>query len=355
MKKLLCLVCAVLMFCTTFTACTHKCDHDWETVTVAPTCSAVGYDTMTCKLCGEIVITNETARLDHTTDAIYCFDDADHWYSCTVCDAVVDKVSHTPDGEGVCTVCQIPTSVTPGIIYEISQDGTYADVIGYEGTAAKLRIAKEYNGVPVRNIRARAFLDNETITSVAIPDSVTYIGEYAFARCPNLLSVVISDGVTFIGEGAFASSGLTSVVIPDSVTTLGYVAFFGCKDLTSAVVGDGVVCLNSTFGCCSNLASVVIGDSVDSIQGSSFLSCVSLTSIVIPEGVRHVWDGAFHNCSNLESITLPNSLEKIWDGAFDDCGNIAHVYYNGPKPAMVKKAFRYARSVTFHFGEAAAE
>ncbi len=353
MKKLLCLVCAVLMFCSTLVACGDKCDHDWETVTVAPTCSAVGYDTMTCKLCGEIVNTNETARLDHTTDAIYCFDDADHWYSCTVCDAVVDKVSHTPDGEGVCTVCQIPTSVTPGIIYELSEDGTYADVIGYEGTAAKVRIAKEYNGVPVRNIRKHAFSDNQTITSVAIPDSVTYIDEYAFARCPNLLSVVIPDGVTFIGEGAFKNSGLTSVVIPDSVTTLATGVFFECKSLTSAVIGDGVLSLSSTFGCCSNLTSVVIGDSVDQIGSGSFLSCVSLTSIVIPEGVRHVWDGAFRFCSSLESITLPNSLEKIWDGAFDNCYSLAHVYYNGDKQAMVKKAF--LPKITYHFNEAPEE
>ncbi|MDY6408366.1 MAG: leucine-rich repeat domain-containing protein, partial [Prevotella sp.] len=51
------------------------------------------------------------------------------------------------------------------------------------------------------------------LTSVAIPNSVTTIGEYAFFGC----------------------SGLTSVIIPNSVTTIGEYAFDGCSGLTSVI------------------------------------------------------------------------------------------------------------------------
>ena len=41
----------------------------------------------------------------------------------------------------------------------------------------------------------------------------------------NETNVIIPDSVTIIGEWAFAGNNLTSVVIPDSVTTIGNGAF----------------------------------------------------------------------------------------------------------------------------------
>lgn len=41
----------------------------------------------------------------------------------------------------------------------------------------------------------------------------------------NLTSVVIPNSVTSIGEYAFASSGLTSITIPNSVISIGSAAF----------------------------------------------------------------------------------------------------------------------------------
>ena len=62
-----------------------------------------------------------------------------------------------------------------------------------------------------------------------IPNSVTNIGDYAFADCESLTSVRIPNSVTCIGDGAFTFCyGLTSVVIPNSVTCIGDDAFSYC-------------------------------------------------------------------------------------------------------------------------------
>ena len=72
------------------------------------------------------------------------------------------------------------------------------------------------------------------MTSVTIPDSVTYIGISAFEWCTGLTSVTIPDSVTYIGISAFEwCTGLTSVTISESVTSIERKAFSGCSGLTT--------------------------------------------------------------------------------------------------------------------------
>ena len=280
------------------------CNHIWNTVTTSPTCSKGGYDTMTCLLCDKSVKVNETASTPHTYAPIYSIDNNYHWYKCTGCTAAKDKELHTLDDEDVCTVCQLPVSSTPGVVYGVSTDGTYAEVIDYTGTATKVKIAEEYEGLPVKEIYDSAFYDNDNITSVVIPDSVTSIGTVAFYSCDSLTSVVIPDSVTSIGWGAFYNcTSLTSVVIGDSVTSIGFVTFYSCSSLTSVVIGDSVTSIdNAAFSYCSSLTSVVIGDSVTSIGEWAFAHCTSLTSVVIPDSVTSIGKLAFDNSSALTDV-----------------------------------------------------
>ena len=68
------------------------------------------------------------------------------------------------------------------------------------------------------------------LTSVTIPNSVTWIGYSAFKDCSGLTSVTIPNSVTSIGNGAFYKcTGILKITIPKSVKTIGNKAF-ACND-----------------------------------------------------------------------------------------------------------------------------
>lgn len=72
----------------------------------------------------------------------------------------------------------------------------------------------------------------ETIQSEGNTYSVTSIGTKAFLSCQVLTSVTIPNSVTYIDAYAFQNTALTSVTIPSSVTYIGSDVFGECKNVT---------------------------------------------------------------------------------------------------------------------------
>ena len=137
-----------------------------------------------------------------------------------------------------------------------------------------------------------------SLSNIAIPDSVTAIGDSAFSDCSSLSNIVIPDSVTAIGDSAFSGcSSLSNIVIPDSVTAIGDFAFSDC----------------------SSLPNIVIPNSVTRIGDYAFSFCRSLPNIVIPNSVTSIGDYAFEYCSSLSNIVIPDSVTAIGDYAFSGC------------------------------------
>ena len=107
----------------------------------------------------------------------------------------------------------------------------------------------------VTSIGGRAFQGCSGLTSIEIPNSVTSIGNYAFYGCSGLKEVHINDlsawcNISFGGSDAnplnyaenlyFNDELVTDLVIPNSVTSIGNYAFYECKGLTSVTIPNSV-------------------------------------------------------------------------------------------------------------------
>ena len=202
------------------------------------------------------------------------------------------------------------------------------------------------NGTQV--ICNNAFLFCESLSSIAIPDSVTSIGGSAFGNCESLKSIVIPTGVTSIGDRAFENCKfLSSIVIPDSVTRIGDCAFGGCESLSSIVIPTGVTSIrDSAFENCKSLSSIVIPDSVTSIECDAFWGCESLSSIVIPDSVTSIGDHAFSDCESLSSIVIPNSVTRIGYGAFGGCESLSSIVIPTGVTSIRDSAFKVCKSLS---------
>lgn len=159
-----------------------------------------------------------------------------------------------------------------------------------------------------------------------IPKSIQIIGGSAFAGCKELKTIKIPETVKEIGGYAFSGCGLTTIDIPNSVTFIYPGAFMGCKNLTSIILPNSITSiLYGTFQSCSSLSSIEIPNSVKSIENWAFASCNSLSSLTIPNSVNYIGSNAFEQCKGLLSINIPNSVTKIGSWAFYACHSLKNV------------------------------
>ena len=328
--------------------------HEYIIERLEPTCIAEGYEKTTCAVCDY----SDTYILSidpdaHQYDDTYHCSSVSHWKECLLCGNINIKSHniHETNEELYCEVCGVFVGPSIGIVYEISEDGSYAMVTDYLSGITSIEIAQYYEDIPVKVIKADAFKD-EVIFSIIIPDGVTTIESGAFMDCTNLKSITLPDSVTTIGDDAFKGctrlseltlscnvttigsgafegcTALKKITIPDGVEVIGERAFYGCTSVARIEFGNTVTRIeNSAFEGCTSVTKIEFGNTVMSIGSSAFEGCNQISDVVIPDSVVSIGDGAFRNCSQLKSFTIGSGLKNVGRNAFDNCH--PYLYHTG--------------------------
>ncbi len=188
-----------------------------------------------------------------------------------------------------------------------------------------------------RNNLAWAFIKNENLVVVKLPENMTEVGEDIFGDCKNLRGVKIPEGVSRINKEAFyGCSILETINFPAKLTSVGDNAFSLCSkmeldNLPSSLlhVGQSAFCyvplkalkldrkVEIGAGAFSNtpITEIEMATPCDSILGGTFSDCPNLTKITIGEGLKYIGDKAFAN-SPVKEANLPSTLRDISSTAF---------------------------------------
>ncbi len=225
---------------------------------------------------------------------------------------------------------------------ESIEDYAFADCFGNVGTSGSLDLVDDFK----------------------LPSTLRFLGQYSFSKCVSLKYVLIpeNDYLTDIPKGCFAScTYLEYVRIPDTITYIGNNAFASCslKAVEIASIDDAI--LKSAFRNNTNLHRVEINNGKVTIMkflGNSRIVLVpsevykmavteiadnaydytDVSYVSVPSSVTKIGSQAFKKCTKLETIRIP-SKTSVADDAFTGCSAVYRIEDIDDKTLSIKKFY----------------
>ena len=220
--------------------------------------------------------------------------------------------------------------------FEISSDSEMM-VVSYIGSGGDVVIPKTAGGKTVTRIYSGTFHENESVTSVTVPDTINRIDSLAFDSCYNVKKIKLPESLPKIEYNTFSSCySLESINIPKSVTKIGDWAFLYCYALDSVALPTGLKSIGySSFAFCASLKSITLPSGLEEIGSSAFYSCPAMKSVTIPEGLRALGDQAFgYKWDSIKKEIVKNEDLRIYGGI----NTLAEEYAQGEGFEFVARA-----------------
>lgn len=130
----------------------------------------------------------------------------------------------------------------------------------------------------VTAIGEKAFY-NSSVSIVNLPEGITQVKKSGFQGCNNLTKCDLPESLTYIGVYAFSGVSLDSVYIPGNVSFFGSYCMSG--SMTYLEFGEGVTNIPMyTFGGCHKLKTIVFPASLAKIEAASFDHVTSVRTII---------------------------------------------------------------------------
>lgn len=254
----------------------------------------------------------------------------------------------------------VPQSVTyNGVTYKVTS-------IGKGAFAVNRRLKKVNLPESVVSIQDNAFTCCDDMQSIYIPKSVKYIEYGAFYGCIGLNSVVVDkdnknydsrnncNGIieTETSELIF---GNQNTKIPNSVTRIGEWAFAGQSLLTTVDIPNSVTSIGSWAFDESGLKSMVMPNSIIALGINVFMNCRAMETLVFSESLEIIPEFLLNQCHALKSITIPASVKVVEEYALAYCNNIQSITFLSTTPPTIYpgsfEAHYHNYGITIHVPE----
>jgi len=156
------------------------------------------------------------------------------------------------------------------------------------------------DGFPVKTIASGAFHHREELLEIVIPDSVEYIGDYAFTKCSNLKRIDFPTKLQYLGECAFlGATSLEHVGGGDEIIHIGNSAFYQTTWLEQQH-DDFVTLGHVLYKYRGSSTYVELDQSIQTIGSYAFAN-TSVEQIDLTY-VKQMNEGCFFNCRKLKEV-----------------------------------------------------
>jgi len=162
--------------------------------------------------------------------------------------------------------------------------------------------------------------DSQVAVAPAWHDGVNH-----YQGCIILPERVYCDGVNYqvaaIAPRAFWQSAVTQVQIPNSVTMIGEAAFADAEQLTDITLPLGLTAVSRYMLAGTSLSNIVLPEGVRDIGEGAFEDCSLLHTVFLPYTLETIGDRAFAYCSSLAELYCDAAEPPLTmgDDVYDGC------------------------------------
>ena len=210
----------------------------------------------------------------------------------------------------------------------------------------------------VTSIEDYAFAHNDRLKEITLPQSLTSIGKYAFLWCAALESIALPDGVTSVGNNAFSTCiSLKELALGAELLNAGCGLTEFCVALEKITVSENNESFSDEGNCLTRKAdnTVIAGCASSKIPAGTeqigeyaFCGQTQLGAIDFPDGLKKIGHYAF-SCTGLKELKLPRGLQRIGVSAFANCIELEYVQIPDSVTDVGSKAFVCEQEIGIYY------
>lgn len=170
-------------------------------------------------------------------------------------------------------------------------------------------------------------INQKKIRRIILPESVTSIGDWAFAYLP-IEEINIPNSLRHIGKYAFHTNLFLNckLIFPEGLEEIPYLAFSECPELAeSPVFPSSLKRIGQQAFYITAIPELEFQEGLEKIGAMAFSGCAYLKRVVMPQSLKKIEEGGFSHDEELEEVVLPDGLAEIPKYAFWICDNLRHI------------------------------
>ena len=210
----------------------------------------------------------------------------------------------------------------------------------------------------VTSIEDYAFAHNDRLKEITLPQSLTSIGKAVFFWCAALGKIAIPDGVTSVGDNAFSTCvSLKELALGAELLSAGCGLTEFCVALEKITVSENNESFSDEGNCLTRKAdnTVIAGCASSKIPAGTeqigeyaFCGQTQLGAIDFPDGLKKIGHYAF-SCTGLKELKLPRGLQRIGSHAFGNCIELEYVQIPDSVTDVGSKAFVCEQEIGIYY------